>query len=452
MENSISDASDFSHTGIPKLSQLDALLRCHICKDFLQVPVLTPCGHTFCSLCIREYINVQGKCPLCLSELRESMLRSEFLVSEIVDSYKTVRGDLVAMLTKEKEPEEEDEADQSVIDLGSDIEVGELSKENDDIEIVAMSEHGSLKRSSTDLPAHNSRSKFFKSGNVAKRSATASRIESMFHKSEEMAACPICERFFPVKELERTHLDECLTLQSLGKRPNPRQTTNKKPQPKLCEKPALPRTTRSRPQPESEEVSHVDKYLNSTVENGHQRMPKLDLSSMPVTQVKQKLLQLGLPTQGSKQDMITRYSHYEMLWNSNFCDSLHPVEESELKRQLASWEASHKSVGSKSSANSISSMMVSRATKNNKKEEYRKLLANFRDDKFSRKNWSKLFNKQFKRLIRDAKKGNIKPDTKKDNAPVAAQGNDAIAEEDLLSDPDLSTDVLKSLESKSSSS
>ena len=445
MENAISDASDFAHTPIPKLTQLDALLRCHICKDFLKVPVLTPCGHTFCSLCIREYINVQGKCPLCLSELRDSMLRSEFLVSEIVDSYKAVRDDLVRVLVETKKQQEEEDADQSVIDLGSDVEEPGLSQSSDDVQIVGTNERGTLKRAATDLLGGSSRSKFFKSGNVAKRSSTTSRIESMFHKSEEMAACPICERFFPVKELERTHLDECLTLQSLGKSPNPAQR-----KPKLREKPVLPRSTRIKSTSEAPKVSHVDKYIHSSAANGHQRLPKLDLSSMPVTQVKQKLAQLGLSTLGSKQDMVARYNHYEMLWNSNFCDSLDPVDESELKRQLTSWEASRKSNSTKSTSNSISNMMVSRASKSNSQEEYRKLLANFRNDKFSRKAWSKLFNKQFKRLVRDAKKRVVKSEASTKKATSQHESDDKEDVEDPLSDPDLSADLLNAIDAKAS--
>lgn len=41
---------------IPILKDFDALLHCNICKDILNVPVLTPCNHTYCSRCIREYL------------------------------------------------------------------------------------------------------------------------------------------------------------------------------------------------------------------------------------------------------------------------------------------------------------------------------------------------------------------------------------------------------------
>ena len=40
-------------------------LRCPICWDQLIGPVATPCGHTFCSQCIRSALNVKKECPVC---------------------------------------------------------------------------------------------------------------------------------------------------------------------------------------------------------------------------------------------------------------------------------------------------------------------------------------------------------------------------------------------------
>lgn len=488
MDNQISDASDFVHTRIPRLSQLDALLRCHICKDFLKVPVLTPCGHTFCSVCIREYINVQAKCPLCLTELRDSMLRSEFLVSEIIDTYKSIRSDILEIIQK---PEDSTESrdNTSLIDLGSEFD-GSLiidadSNEDDDIQIIENKERKSLKRTATDLTGSSSlgngpRSKYFKTSSKAKRSSTASRIDSMIKKSVELVPCPICEKYFPVKELERTHLDECLTLQSLGKKPRQESFKNKPELKKIRaappEKSLLLRSHQNKRVEQEETVSHVDKYLNSASDTEHQRLPKLDLPSMTITQAKQKLTNLGLSTNGSKQDMIARYNYFEILWNSNFCDSLNPVEVSELKRQLLSWEASRKVHNNKGPSNSIGDLMTSR--RSDTQNAYKKLLANVKTDKFDRKGWCILFRKQFRQLIKDAKNVRVISVTEKDEpvkeeiqedltrkeestektseekAPetVTEKCEPHIANEEQLTDPDLSMDLLDSLGTRSHSS
>ena len=46
----------------PQLARLSTILTCSICYEPLVRPVATPCGHTFCSLCIRWFIlpNVQN--------------------------------------------------------------------------------------------------------------------------------------------------------------------------------------------------------------------------------------------------------------------------------------------------------------------------------------------------------------------------------------------------------
>jgi len=458
MENQISDASDFTHSRIPKLSQLDTLLRCHICKDFLKVPVLTPCGHTFCSLCIREYISVQAKCPLCLTELRESMLRSEFLVSEIVESYKVVRDDLLDILKKRKESPESD-PDSSIIEVGSDPEDSLIVNDNqsddtsDDIKILQSGKPISLKRIYTDITSSSlrtaPRSKYFKTNIPMKRSSTASRIDSILKKPVELVPCPICEKYFPVKELERTHLDECLTLQSLDNKLTPLTKTAEKdevvskgstvipPNKSLLSRSLWRMKPREEEGEKEEKVSFVDKYINSTTDIEHQRLPKLDFPSMTITQIKQKLSNLGLSTTGTKQNMMARYNYYEILWNSNFCDSLNPVNVSELKRQLLNWEASRKVHNGTNLSTSIGNLMTLRGT--HKQNDYKKLLDNFKTDKFNRKEWCILFRKQFRRLIKDAKKGQT-------SRTLNADHIQEFDIEEQLTDPDLSNDLFDKLD------
>lgn len=45
--NDVSDPSDFKSEF---LQSLDASLRCAICKDIIEAPVMAPCSHSFCSL------------------------------------------------------------------------------------------------------------------------------------------------------------------------------------------------------------------------------------------------------------------------------------------------------------------------------------------------------------------------------------------------------------------
>lgn len=385
MNQHITDASDFAQSAVPQLTQLDKLLRCHICKDFLRVPVLTPCGHTFCSLCIRQYLRQDTKCPLCLNELRESSLRSEYLVNEVVEVYKASRKDLLDALVNKTRGES------PLIELGS------QSDGDDDLRIVRTSEKPTPNASSSS--SH-------------KVSKPSTKIQSLFRNQsgcnakvqQRMAQCPICEQFYPIEALERTHLDECLTLQSLGsKSKSAGKVTKIIDQDSPSQVPQMPADT-PKPVPprhrEDEKANlHVDKYLNSSAMADRQRLPKITFTSMSVSQIKQKLSSLGLPVNGSRQNLIARYDHYEMLWNSNFCDAIEPVDENELKRQLMSWEASRSSSNVPGSGNSISFMMK-RAKGSG---AYQKLLSDFKSDKFDRKSWISLFHKEFKELTKEAK-------------------------------------------------
>lgn len=381
----LTSATDFENSQIPKLQELDDLLRCHICKDFLKNPVLTPCGHTYCSLCIRGYLNSEPKCPLCLNELRESMLRSEYLVNEITESYKAVRGTLLSHLQKPNE------RDSSVIEVDSDRdtsvqEIYETASESgatlrniiadDDIQIVGTKRTIPAKRIGKST---SSISDMFSS----KRAKTTNTSNG----NTDTASCPICSRKFPIRVLERSHLDECL---SQPQTPLPRKKAT--PPPATVEKP----------------VSHVNRYLNSTDSASRQRLPKLNFANLTTSQLKQKLSALSLPVSGSRGNMIARYNYYEMLWNSNFIDSIKPVPESELRRQLISWDANHNATqttnNSNKTPNTISQLM--KLNSKNKDKEYEKLLKYFRKDSFDRKGWMELHKNSFNRLLKEAKTNN----------------------------------------------
>ena len=78
----------------PQLGRLSTILTCSICYEALVRPVATPCGHTFCSLCIRfvccmnqlksedilcfrKFLQFQQRCPSCLLDTREPQLRPD---------------------------------------------------------------------------------------------------------------------------------------------------------------------------------------------------------------------------------------------------------------------------------------------------------------------------------------------------------------------------------------
>lgn len=424
--NQISSPADFKGTKVPILSQMDALLRCNICKNFLTIPVLTPCGHTFCSMCIRGYLSNNPKCPLCLNELRESMLRSEYLVNEIVETFKSARMPLLQLMEKDVD-------DNSLIELRSagtegdsdlkeiDEQTNTCSESDEDVQILqASSTNPQTKRNRKqgENATENGQTQIKK----MKTNAFTSVFEQMKDKtiSEQVAECPICEQFYPIAILERSHLDECLTLQTLASgKPNDKSVKSKSETPATiqCAKKSniidagdnihIANENNSKSSNKKNCISHIDRYLSSVNKNtSYKRLPKVTFSSLSISQIKQKLLALGLPTQGSRTNLIARYTYYEMLWNSNFCDSIHPLDESELKRQLLSWEATHNASSSGLSSNKTISQLMRQNGRSS--TSYEKMLTNFKKDTFDRKGWSLMFQKEFHDLKKEARSKLVK--------------------------------------------
>lgn len=97
----VSDPTDWLGTPLASLFPVEQSLRCHVCKDFYNSPMLTTCCHTFCSICIRRALAADGKCPLCRATDQESRLRGNWAIREAVDHFTKARD---AMLKLAREP------------------------------------------------------------------------------------------------------------------------------------------------------------------------------------------------------------------------------------------------------------------------------------------------------------------------------------------------------------
>ena len=87
----VPDSSDWLGTSVTQLAPVETALRCQVCKDFFDTPMITSCSHTFCSLCIRRCLTSDGKCPACRAPDQELRLRRNWTVQEIVDTFKIAR-------------------------------------------------------------------------------------------------------------------------------------------------------------------------------------------------------------------------------------------------------------------------------------------------------------------------------------------------------------------------
>jgi E3 ubiquitin-protein ligase RAD18 len=88
---SVPDPSDWLQTPVSLLGPVESALRCQVCKDFFNTPMITSCSHTFCSLCIRRCLTTDGRCPSCRAQDQEIKLRPNPIVQELVDTFQVAR-------------------------------------------------------------------------------------------------------------------------------------------------------------------------------------------------------------------------------------------------------------------------------------------------------------------------------------------------------------------------
>ena len=95
--HSVPDPSDWLGTSIPKLASVEAALRCQVCKDFYDTPMITSCSHTFCARCIRRCLTNDGQCPACRTPDQQQRLRNNWALQELVEAFQNLRPSLLQL-------------------------------------------------------------------------------------------------------------------------------------------------------------------------------------------------------------------------------------------------------------------------------------------------------------------------------------------------------------------
>lgn len=354
---SVTDPTDWKCSRIPELADLDSLLRCFICKEFLKAPVMTGCNHTFCSQCIREYLITNSHCPLCDSEQYESNLKRVIQLEEVVLCYSKLRPTVMQCL--------------------------ELPPPSTDIIEIPDEDE-------TEPAATATKKRILTSNLVAVEEAVPTR--------DQMVECPICNKIMSAEILQANHIDNCLETQASISRPTKRtRASNSLNQPNnannissffLANTPST--NSISETSPYKRRATQDFYFLEATKHHSDQKkLPKLDFSSLTTSRLKEKLANLKISTQGSRIQLELRYNQYYILYNANL-DSNHPVPDKVLKQRLNQWELSHLTFA-QASTNSLFDTGGNTA------------LRTITDKNFLVSEWTKRYRKEFARLTRLAK-------------------------------------------------
>lgn len=95
----VQDPTDFPPASTaPGLRALDSTLRCNICQELYEAPVVLTCGHCFCSLCARTQLGEKPTCPTCWKETTISSFRVNLAMEQAVTAWKDARPYVLRMV------------------------------------------------------------------------------------------------------------------------------------------------------------------------------------------------------------------------------------------------------------------------------------------------------------------------------------------------------------------
>ncbi|KAF2265797.1 DNA repair protein rad18, partial [Lojkania enalia] len=294
------DPTDWLPTRLPSFEPLEASLRCEVCKEFYNDPVITSCAHTFCSLCIRRCLTADSKCPTCRAPNSSDKLMVNLVVREIVKKFQEARPKALELARRKDgdKPRKEAGARKRKLD-DTDIEEGESVRQSrarltrsrkgvdgwqsTPIEIVDTDDEDSQEFIPEDVP-------------------------------EGMVKCPICQT--PMKEEQVfPHLNDC-------------------PDAPADQKAGSVRNTRSK---SNTATLNPLQRRQRDLSPAQTRLPQLNYHLLKEGGLRKKLQELGIPSGGKKELLAQRHTEWLHLWNSN-CDSDAPRSKRELLQDLAVWE------------------------------------------------------------------------------------------------------------------
>ena len=315
----VPDSTDWLGTPLSGLTQVEQALRCHVCKDFYNSPMITSCNHTFCSICIRRCLSVDGKCPLCRALDQESKLRGNWALREAVDAFVQSRNAILmvarapAPLATPKSPKRK-ALEEPMLEAH---EAKRPRRTTRSTKAKAVEATAAIMRDEVDVPESEDTADYEPEPGklVALPKSRMSHID-LSPADDGLVACPICWMRMKPWQVDK-HIDT---------------SCPRSPQPQIASSSAaLP--------------SHPGNSLNPsrnpfnppTPTKQPDRLPALAYSMLKDTAFRKKMIELGLSTSGSRQMLEKRHQEWMTLWNAN-CDSARPKKRSELLHDLEVWE------------------------------------------------------------------------------------------------------------------
>ncbi|XP_070789686.1 E3 ubiquitin-protein ligase RAD18 [Pituophis catenifer annectens] len=293
------------------LQEVDNLLRCGICFDYFNTAMIIPqCSHNFCSLCIRKSLSYKPQCPICCMVATGPDLKNNRILDELVQNFISARQRLFqavldspsisspTLLPKKAPLQGHILNSPDGLFLKRKKQCADTFPVNENRHLISADKDKIIKIKQEENPCSSEESYEAGGKEVANTAPTGSIRNSEMPSTSATkfvtkVECPVCG--VPVQELHiNNHLDSCLTR---------------------------------------------DEKKDSLRSSGQKRklLPKLVYSLLSDRDLRKRLKEHGLSTQGTKQQLIKRHQEFVHMYNSE-CDSLNPKSVAEIVKELENIE------------------------------------------------------------------------------------------------------------------
>ncbi|NXJ68727.1 RAD18 ligase, partial [Rostratula benghalensis] len=282
---------------------VDELLRCGICFDYFSIAMIIPqCSHNYCSLCIRKFLSYKTQCPTCCVAVSESDLKNNRTLDELVKSFNSARQQLFQLVldtplipsplacSRHSAGKSQGRSPVSWPVVKEEVPVIDkfLKKEK----VCTSTKAGTEQRTSDPEEQHNlSAGAEGGAGSQGSPECTKSHEtpSTSVANGAQKVGCPVCEVAIPEQYINK-HLDSCLSR---------------------------------------------EEKKDSLRSSAHKRKPmsKVVYNLLSDRDLRKKLKEHGLSTQGTRQQLVRRHQEFVHMYNAQ-CDSLHPKSVAEVVKEL----------------------------------------------------------------------------------------------------------------------
>ncbi|XP_069721631.1 E3 ubiquitin-protein ligase RAD18 isoform X1 [Phaenicophaeus curvirostris] len=292
------------------LKAVDDLLRCGICFDYFSIAMIIPqCSHNYCSLCIRKFLSYKTQCPTCCVAVLESDLKNNRTLDELVKSFNSARQQLFQLVLDTPltaSPLACNRRSTGKSQVRSPVSQPVLKEEMPLIDSFLKKEKVCTLTKADDLAGTDQ--KIFNTEEDHNLYSTSAEVDGKVESQEspectkihekpstsmvkvvKKVDCPVCEVAIPEQYINK-HLDSCLTR---------------------------------------------EEKKDSLRSSAHKRKPmsKVVYNLLSDRDLKKKLKEHGLSTQGTRHQLIKRHQEFVHMYNAQ-CDSLNPKSVAEVVKEL----------------------------------------------------------------------------------------------------------------------